>query len=70
MDLKAGQARLGIGDLAHIGQRPSLLGHLQKFRLKVGSLTKKQGAGDHLSGVVRHQSHRGGLVYFLGNGGG
>ena len=70
MDLKAGQVTLGIGDLAHIGQRPSLLGHFQKFRLKVGSLAKKQGTGDHLSGVVRHQSHRGGLVYFPGNGGG
>ena len=57
-----GQVHLGIGGLAHIGQGPLLPGHLQKFRLEVGPLAQKQGAGDHLAGVVGDQGHRGAPV--------
>ena len=55
----AGQVHLGIGGQADIGHGAFVLGHLQKLSLEVGALAEKQGAGDHLPGVVGHQSHRG-----------
>ena len=64
----AGQIHLGVGLQAHIGHGPLVPGHLQKFRFEVGTLAHKQGAGDHLAGVVGNQSHRGRQVQAGGPG--
>ena len=60
--LDTGQACLGIGGLAHIGEGPLLPGRLQELRPEMGPLAQEQGAGDHRPGVVGHQGHRGGPV--------
>ena len=57
-DQDTGQLHLRVGGGAHIGNGPQRLGRLQKLPLEVGPLADKQGSGDDLAGVVRHQLHR------------